>query len=397
MKPSFLLSYPFVNSMLIICCILIVGMLSFVSFSNLYNVDAQIQEQEQQQLQQQPLSLNDIFNKVEKSVVQITRSVPPALNILIPERQENTTSLGSGFVYDNNGHIVTNYHVIANASIVDVTFIDGNRYTANVTGIDPSNDLAVLKIIENFTADEQLTPPPLVLGNSSQLKVGDQVVAIGNPFGLEGSMTTGIVSQTGRLLPEQQQGGYSIPDTVQTDASINPGNSGGPLLNMNAEVIGVNTAGIFPGGIGFAISSNSVSRIIPVLLEKGNYTHPWLGISAGTLTSDVAKREGLQRSVKGIIVDSIVKNGPADKAGINGSTTNQYGERLGGDIITAADGNPVIKMEDLISYLEIQKSPGENMTLTVFKNGERIDKQITIGQRPSASPFLTNTPQQPYP
>jgi S1-C subfamily serine protease len=382
--------------MLIICCILIVAILSFVSFSNLYNVDAQIQEQEQQ-LQQQPLSLNDIFNKVEKSVVQITRSVPPAVNILIPERQENTTSLGSGFVYDNNGHIVTNYHVIANASIVDVTFIDGNRYTANVTGIDPSNDLAVLKIIENFTANEQLTPPPLVLGNSSQLKVGDQVVAIGNPFGLEGSMTTGIVSQTGRLLPEQQQGGYSIPDTVQTDASINPGNSGGPLLNMNTEVIGVNTAGIFPGGIGFAISSNSVSRIIPILLEKGNYTHPWLGISAGTLTSDVAKREGLQRSVKGIIVDSIVKNGPADKAGINGSTTNQYGERLGGDIITAADGNPVIKMEDLISYLEIQKSPGENMTLTVFKNGERIDKQITIGQRPSASPFLTNTPQQPYP
>lgn len=396
MKQSLSLSHLFINSILIICCILIVALLSSVSFSNLYNVDAQIQEQEQQ-LQQQPLSLNDIFNEVEKSVVQITRSVPPPVNILIPERQENTTSLGSGFVYDNNGHIVTNYHVIANASIVDVTFIDGNRYTANVTGTDPSNDLAVLKIIENFTADEQLTPPPLVLGNSSELKVGDQVVAIGNPFGLEGSMTTGIVSQTGRLLPEQQQGGYSIPDTVQTDASINPGNSGGPLLNMNAEVIGVNTAGIFPGGIGFAISSNSVSRIIPILLEKGNYTHPWLGISAGTLTSDVAKREGLQRSVKGLIVDSIVKNGPADKAGINGSTTNQYGERFGGDIITAADGNPVIKMEDLISYLEIQKSPGENMTLTVFKNGQRIDKQITIGQRPSASPFLTNTPQQPYP
>lgn len=396
MKQSLSLSHLFINSILIICCILIVALLSSVSFSNLYNVDAQIQEQEQQ-LQQQPLSLNDIFNEVEKSVVQITRSVPPPVNILIPERQENTTSLGSGFVYDNNGHIVTNYHVIANASIVDVTFIDGNRYTANVTGTDPSNDLAVLKIIENFTADEQLTPPPLVLGNSSELKVGDQVVAIGNPFGLEGSMTTGIVSQTGRLLPEQQQGGYSIPDTVQTDASINPGNSGGPLLNMNAEVIGVNTAGIFPGGIGFAISSNSVSRIIPILLEKGNYTHPWLGISAGTLTSDVAKREGLQRSVKGLIVDSIVKNGPADKAGINGSTTNQYGERFGGDIIIAADGNPVIKMEDLISYLEIQKSPGENMTLTVFKNGQRIDKQITIGQRPSASSFLTNTPQQPYP
>jgi S1-C subfamily serine protease len=216
--------------------------------------------QEQGKRQHQPLSLNDIFNKGEKSVVQITKSVVPPAYILTPERQENTTSLGSGFVYDNNGHIVTNYHVIANASIVDVTFIDGNRYTANVTGIDPSNDLAVLKIIENFAGDELLIPPPLVLGNSSQLKVGDLVVAIGNPFGLEGSMTTGIVSQKGRLLQELQQGGYSIPDTIQTDASINPGNSGGPLLNMNAEVIGVNTAGIFPGGIGFAISSNSIKN-----------------------------------------------------------------------------------------------------------------------------------------
>ena len=381
---------------MICCTLIVVAILSSSNFSNFYNVNARTQEQEQQR--QQPFSINDIFNRVEKSIVQITRPVVPPFNVLAPESQENTTSLGSGFVYDNNGHIVTNYHVIANASIVDVTFIDGNRYTANVTGIDPFNDLAILKIIENFTSNGRpLTPPPLILGNSSQIRVGDQVVAIGNPFGLEGSMTTGIVSQTGRLLPEAQQGGYSIPDTVQTDASINPGNSGGPLLNMNAEVIGVNTAGIFPGGIGFAISSNSVSKIVPILLENGNYTHPWLGMSGGTLTSDIAKREGLDRSVKGIIVDSIVKDGPADKASINGSVTNQYGERLGGDIITAVDDNPVIKFEDLISYLEIQKSPGENMTLTVLKDGETIDKQITIGQRPSASPYLTNVPQQPYP
>lgn len=391
MKQSLLLFFSFIILLLVFC-----GMLVAI-LSNLYHVTAQVQEQEEQQ--QQPLSLNDIFNKVEKSVVQITRSVLPPANILTPEIQENTTSLGSGFVYDNSGHIVTNYHVIANASIVDVTFIDGNRYTANVSGIDPSNDLAVLKIIENFSGDELLAQPPLVLGNSSQLKVGDPVVAIGNPFGLEGSMTTGIVSQIGRLLPEEQQGGYSIPDTIQTDALINPGNSGGPLLNMNAEIIGVNTAGIFPGGIGFAISSNSVSKIVPVLIEKGNYTHPWLGMSAGTLTSDIAKREGLDRSINGIIVDSIVKNGPADQAGINGSTTNQYGERLGGDVITAADGNPVVRMEDLISYLEIQKSPGENMTLGVFRNGEITDKQITIGHRPFAtSPYLPTTPpQQPSP
>jgi S1-C subfamily serine protease len=391
MKQSLLLSFSFIIPLLVIC-----GMLVAI-LSNPYHVTAQVQEQEEQQ--QQPLSLNDIFNKVEKSVVQITRSVLPPTNILTPESQENTTSLSSGFVYDNSGHIVTNYHVIANASIVDVTFIDGNRYTANVSGIDPSNDLAVLKIIENFTGDELLTQHPLVLGNSSQLNIGDPVVAIGNPFGLEGSMTTGIVSQTGRLLPEGQQGGYSIPDTIQTDALINPGNSGGPLLNMNAEIIGVNTAGIFPGGIGFAISSNSVSKIVPVLTEEGNYTHPWLGMSAGTLSSDIAKREGLDRSVNGIIMDSIVKNGPADQAGINGSTTNQYGERLGGDIITAADGNPVVRMEDLISYLEIQKSPGENMTLSVFRDGKTIDKQITIGHRPTATTaYLSRAPpQQPSP
>ena len=352
-----------------------------------YNLVAQ-EEANQQQLQ--PLSIYDIFNKVEDSVVQITTSVPPS-TIPNPDRQqENRTALGSGFVYDNNGHIVTNNHVVANARIVDITFIDGNRYTANVTGRDVYSDLAVLKIVENFTQAE--LAPPLTIGNSSELKVGDQVVAIGNPFGLEGSITTGIVSQTGRLLPLEETG-FSVPNAIQTDALINPGNSGGPLLNMKAEIIGVNTAGIFPGNIGFAVPSNAVKRIVPILIETGNYTHPWLGMTGGPVTSDVAQREGLERNFKGIIVDTIVKNGPADKAGINGSITNQYGERIGGDIITAVDGNPVIRMEDLISYLETEKSVDQNMTLTIYKDGKTIDKQITIGQRPSPVPFLTRAPQ----
>ena len=348
------------------------------------------QEEVNQQQQLQPLSIYDIFNKVEDSVVQITTSVPPS-TIPNPDRQqENRTALGSGFVYDNNGHIVTNNHVVANARIVDITFIDGNRYTANVTGRDVYSDLAVLKIVENFTQAE--LAPPLTLGNSSELKVGDQVVAIGNPFGLEGSITTGIVSQTGRLLPLEETG-FSVPNAIQTDALINPGNSGGPLLNMKAEIIGVNTAGIFPGNIGFAVPSNAVKRIVPILIETGNYTHPWLGMTGGPVTSDVAQREGLERNFKGIIVDTIVKNSPADKAGINGSITNQYGERLGGDIITAVDGNSVVRMEDLISYLETEKSVDQNMTLTVYKDGKTIDKQITIGQRPSPIPFLTRAPQ----
>ena len=356
--------------------------------SDSYNLVAQEEVNQQQQLQ--PLSIYDIFNKVEDSVVQITTSVPPS-TIPNPDRQqENRTALGSGIVYDNNGHIVTNNHVVADARIVDITFIDGNRYTANVTGRDVYSDLAVLKIVENFTQAE--LAPPLTLGNSSELKVGDQVVAIGNPFGLEGSITTGIVSQTGRLLPLEETG-FSVPNAIQTDALINPGNSGGPLLNMKAEIIGVNTAGIFPGNIGFAVPSNAVKRIVPILIETGNYTHPWLGMTGGPVTSDVAQREGLERNFKGIIVDTIVKNSPADKAGINGSITNQYGERLGGDIITAVDGNPVVRMEDLISYLETEKSVNQNMTLTVYKDGKTIDKQITIGQRPSPVPFLTRAPQ----
>ena len=335
------------------------------------------------------LSLNEIFNNVENSVIQITTSVPP-VNILNPSQTENSTALGSGFIYDNKGHVVTNNHVVANAKIVDVTFIDGSRFTANVTGRDFYSDLAVLKIIENFTAGE--LPPTLALGNSSALNVGDQVVAIGNPFGLEGSMTTGIVSQTGRLLPLEEIG-FSIPNAIQTDALINPGNSGGPLLNMKAQAIGVNTAGIFPGNIGFAIPSDAVSRIIPVLIATGNYTHPWLGMTGETLNSDMAEREGLDRNFTGIVVDTMVKDGPVDRAGINGSIMNQYGEKQGGDIIIGVDESRISQMEDLISYLETQKTVGQNLTLIVYRDGNTIDKEVTIGQRPSPIPYLTKTPQ----
>jgi S1-C subfamily serine protease len=361
-----------------------------ISGSSLLDPHGLAAQNETSPQQIQSLPIYDIFNKVENSVVQITTSVPPITAPNPDREQENQTALGSGFVYDENGHIVTNNHVVANARIVDITFIDGNRYTANVTGRDVYSDLAVLKIVENFTQGE--LAPPVTLGNSSELKVGDQVVAIGNPFGLEGSITTGIVSQTGRLLPLEETG-FSVPDAIQTDALINPGNSGGPLLNMKAEVIGVNTAGIFPGNIGFAVPSNAVQRIVPVLIEAGNYTHPWLGMTGGPLTSDIALREGLERNFKGVIVDTIVKDSPADKAGINGSITNQYGERLGGDIITAVDGNPVIRMEDLISHLETERSVGQNMTLTIYRDGNILDKQITVGERPSAIPYLTRAPQ----
>lgn len=335
------------------------------------------------------LSLNDLFELVENSIVQVTKTMPPA-NPFGPDK-ENQTSLGSGFIYNNKGYIVTNNHVVENAKVVDVTLINGDRYTANVTGTDAFSDLAVIKINENTTTTT--TPPipkPLVVGNSSELRVGDQVVAIGNPFGLESSMTTGIVSQIGRLLSVDERG-FSIPNAIQTDALINPGNSGGPLLNMKGEVIGVNTAGIFPGGIGLAVPSNTVLRIIPVLMEEKNYTHPWLGVTGNTLTADIAKREKLDRTQKGVIIDTIVRGSPADLAGLNGSNINEYGEKRGGDIITALDGKPIIKMEDLISYLELNKAVNDNATLSVYRDGEIIDKQITLKSRPEAP--ITNQTQ----
>src|SRR5918993_2976648 len=293
---------------------------------------------------QSSLSLNSIFKQVENSVVQITRKVPPS-SILPPSPEtENATTLGSGFVYDNKGRIITNNHVVGDAKIVDITLVDGNRYTANVIGTDIFSDIAVIEIVEENLTEQSSPPPlrPLIIGNSSELEVGEQVIAIGNPFGLAGTMTTGIISQTGRLLPDSLTG-FSIPNAIQTDTVINPGNSGGPLLNMNGQVIGVNTAGLFGSGIGFAIPSNAITRIVPALIEKGNYTHPWLGFTAATLTSDLAESvEGLERNFKGVLVDSIVKDGPADKAGVNGSITDQYGEKHGGDIITAVDGHNVI-------------------------------------------------------
>ena len=338
-----------------------------------------------------PLSLNSIFKEVENSVVQITRKVPPSSILPSPE-SENASALGSGFVYDNKGRIITNNHVVGDAKIVDITLVDGNRYTANVIGTDIFSDIAVIQIVENNLT--QLSPPlnPLIIGNSSELEVGEQAIAIGNPFGLAGTMTTGIISQTGRLLPDTQTG-FSIPNEIQTDALINPGNSGGPLLNMNGQVIGMNTAGLFGSGIGLAIPSNAITRIVPALIEKGNYTHPWLGFTAATLTSDLAETvEGLETNFKGVLVDSIVKDGPADKAGVNGSITDQYGEKHGGDIITAVDGHNVIRTEDLVSYLEEHKKVGDKITLTIYRNGQFLALEITLQEYPSPILYLTEAP-----
>ena len=383
-----------------------VALLALLTYQ--YPVMAQQQQQQQQQNStvvdvipakdnESSLSLNRIFKEVENSVVQITRKVPPS-SILPPgPESENATTLGSGFVYDNKGRIITNNHVVGDAKIVDITLVDGNRYTANVIGTDIFSDIAVIEIVENLT--EQSSPPlrPLIIGNSSELEVGEQVIAIGNPFGLAGTMTTGIISNAERLLPIGGLG-FSIPNAIQTDALINPGNSGGPLLNMNGQVIGMNTAtctsdtGGF-SGIGLAVPSNAITRIVPALIEKGNYTHPWLGFTAATLTSDLAESvEGLERNFKGVLVDSIVKDGPADKTGIQGRITDQYGEKHGGDIITAVDGRIVNQNEDFISYIAENKEVGDRITLTIYRNGQFLDLEMTIQERPSLVPYLTEVP-----
>ena len=332
-----------------------------------------------------PLPLKTIFKKVENSVVQVI-SKTPTIGVSNPSNQSssNTITLGSGFVYDKQGHIVTNGHVVGDAQIVDLTFLNGNRYTANVIGSDIYSDIAVLQILQNASQPQrQLTSSlkPLVLGNSSNLEVGDTVIAIGNPFGLSDTMTTGIVSGIGRSLPTVG-GGFSIPNAIQTDAPVNPGNSGGPLLDARGEMIGINTA-ILSGtstfsGIGFAIPSNTIAKIVPTLIEKGYYPHPYLGLTFVTLTSDLAENASLPVNLEGVYVDTITKNGPADKAGIHGSTTDQYSKKHLGDIIIAADGRNITTSDDLVSYIGQHKSVGDNITLTVYRNGHAIDLKTTL-------------------
>lgn len=330
-------------------------------------------------------SLTTIFKQVENSVVQITSKVSTVnTHIIINGNplESQSTRLGSGFVYDLQGHIITNNHVVEGSETVDVTFVDGNTYVAKVIGSDAYSDMAVLQITDNFS-DEGLNP--VTIGDSSDLQVGQQVIAIGNPFGLSDTMTTGIISQTGRLLPNQDLG-FSIPDVIQTDAAINPGNSGGPLLNIRGEVIGINSAiktntGEF-SGIGFAIPSSAIKRIIPELIENGKYGHPWLGISGTSLNPEIAKSLGLERNYKGVFVMSVVKDSPAQKAGLVDGTFDNNKKITSGDVIISVDGNDVKRIDDVIFYIEAHKHVGEKMTLTVNRNGKILEFEPILQERP---------------
>src|ERR1051325_5566976 len=328
-------------------------------------------------------SLDILFQTVDMSIVQITSKV--SSNLQNPQTQ-NASEVGSGFVYDRQGHIITASHVIDGTKLVDVTFVDGSRYTAKTVARDQLSDIAVLQIVGNTIQPLK----PLIIENSSGLRVGQRVIAIGHPFGISNTMTSGIISQLGYLLTIPDIGVF-FPDIIQTDAAINPGNSGGPLLDTNAHVIGMNIGRIIsigaPGpypGLTVATPSNALLRIVPVLIANGNYSHPYLGLVGTTLTSDLALTiNNLPRNFKGVLVNSIVMGGPSDKAGVEASIVDKYDNRHWGDIITAIDGHPVIRNEDLISYIEQHKSAGEMVSLTIYRKGQIIGLNTTLATRPS--------------
>ncbi len=308
-----------------------------------------------------------------------------------PQQPQFQGALGSGFVWDQNGDIVTNNHVVAGANKIEVTFSDGTTVPATLVGADPDSDLAVVKV--NVSADKL---HPVQMGDSNAIKVGQLAIAIGNPFGLEGSMSAGIISAVGRDLPASETAArsYTIPDIIQTDAPINPGNSGGVLINMQGQVLGV-TAAIASNansnsGVGFAIPAAIVNNVVPALIKDGKYVHTWLGISGTTLTLDLATAMKLDASQRGALVEEISPNSPAEQAGLRGSnqqtTIDGATVNVGGDVITAIDNQPVLQMDDLIAYLARSTKVGQKVTLTVLRDGKQQTLDVTLAARPSTQP-----------
>ncbi len=327
----------------------------------------------------------DIYDDASPAVVNVTSRIYVTYwrRGTVPE--EGT---GSGFVYDTLGHIVTNYHVIENAEELLVTLAGGQVYEAEVVGSDPTNDLAVIRI----DATENL-PDPLMLGDSDDLRVGQFGVAIGNPYGLQQTLTTGVVSALGRVIESPEDDRF-IGEAIQTDAAINPGNSGGPLLDLRGRVIGVNSQIISPSGasagIGFAISANTVRRVVPQLIAQGYYAHPWLGADMMPLTpsvADVLRQAGAELAVdSGLLVLETTARGPADRAGIReGSRSIRIGRyqlAVGGDVIIAVDGRPTDDLETLTVYLETETTIGDTVQLTINRLGEEITIPVVLGEQP---------------
>jgi serine protease Do len=359
-----------------------------------------------------PSATSDTLAALEKTLEQVYQDVSPSVvYVEVLQKQAAGSSLpgwpfetprqspgempyqrgsGSGFVWDKAGHIVTNNHVVEGADKIEVTFADGTVVPATLVGANQDSDLAVIKV--DVPAEELY---PVRLGDSTQVKVGEIAIAIGNPFGLENTMTVGFISALGRTLPVETGDGagptYSIPDIIQTDAPINPGNSGGVLVNDQGEVIGVTAAIASPVqasvGIGFVIPSAIVQKVVPELIETGRYAVPWLGISGTSLNPDLAQGMGLNADQRGVLVVDVTSDSPADKAGLRGSdrpiTVNGEERRVGGDVIVAIGGQTVETFDDLVAYLFGSAKVGQQVTLTVLRDGRQQQVRVTLGERPA--------------
>jgi len=323
-----------------------------------------------------------VYEKVKDSVVLIKATILVETFL----GKAYASSQGSGFVYDSLGHIVTNFHVIENAINVEVFFPDRTSFKASIVGFDPYSDLAVLKIDPG-----NKTLQPLILGNSSNLRVGQPVIAIGNPYGFAASLTSGVISQLNRYL--YSPGGRLIPNVIQFDAAVNPGSSGGPLLDYSGRVIGVTTAiysetGQF-AGIGFAIPSNTVARVVESIIKTGKYQHPWIGISGIDVNMEIARLMNLPEA-RGFLITGVQEGSPADKAGLRAGekivTIHVDGGlrkiNIGGDVILAIDHIKIFGLADLLAYLEEYKRPGDKITLTIYRDGQIIDVGLVLGAIP---------------
>lgn len=316
-------------------------------------------------------AFTELFKSVDQSVVSV---------VALGEED----SQGSGFVYSEEGYIVTNEHVVDESDNIKVTFTEGRSYDAEVVGEDPNADLAVLQVDKNNLE-------PLELGNLSETQVGQTAIAIGNPFGLRGTITSGIISQKGRTLPTET--GFSIPNVIQTDAAINPGNSGGPLLNSEGKVVGVNTAiesrtRTF-SGIGFAIPVSQVKTVVPNIIEnQDDLDYPWMGVSGYTVTPAIADRMNISEA-SGFLVAEVVEDSPAEKAGIRGSNEtveiNGRDTVIGGDIIRNIDGRTVEGTGDLLSMLPKYYRPGDEINVGILREGENMELNLVLGSRSESS------------
>ncbi len=327
--------------------------------------------------------LSNLYDSSLSSIVHIkVIQTVPSMGFF--SQNQSRRSNGSGFVWDKLGHIVTNYHVVANVDNVEVQFSDGSEFLAKVVGLDPNSDLAVIKLETN-----DLSFTPLNLGNSNEVNVGNYTFAIGSPFGQEFSMTSGIVSAIKRTVPSQNST-FTIPNVIQTDAAINPGNSGGPLLDMNGKVIGINSQIITQNGgnagIGFAVPVNTAKAIVPTLIKGEKFLYPWIGISGMNLSKNHKKALEIEENMDGVMIVDVMIGGPAEKSDLKGYqetiSDNYNSYPSGGDIILSINEIPISSMNELSSVLFENHSSGETISLSILRDLEKIKVDLELEPRP---------------